>query len=263
MPEEFFYWSLICKPALKTTLTGNCLLVQKFSNRFFNITLSLTILQMLMKKITWIFFVLLAIIVGLYPAIYFLTDRRFGLLQSKSAALLLDITWNAAFYTHIILGGIALLIGWTQFIEKTRNINIALHRLAGKIYVVAAFLSALSGLYIALYATGGITASIGFLSLGMIWFFTTLSAYVHIKNKRIAQHQKMMIYSYAACFAAVTLRIWLPLLIVFLHDFNTSYRIVSYLCWIPNMIVAYFLVERIKKKTQSRWQLSPFNQANL
>ena len=53
-----------------------------------------------------------------------------------------------------------------------------------------------------------------------------------------------MIYSYAACFAAVTLRIWLPLLIVSLGDFITAYRIVAWLCWVPNLMVAYFLVDK-------------------
>jgi len=58
----------------------------------------------------------------------------------------------------------------------------------------------------------------------------------------------MMIYSYAACFAAVTLRIWLPFLTMAFHDFNTGYRIVAFLCWVPNMIVAWFIVQRLRRQ---------------
>ena len=50
-----------------------------------------------------------------------------------------------------------------------------------------------------------------------------------------------MIYSYAACFAAVTLRLWLPLLVFLFGDFIKAYVLVSWLCWVPNIIVAYFI----------------------
>ncbi len=71
-----------------------------------------------MKKASWIIVGFLSTLVGLYPSIYFLIDRRFGLLASKSAELLSDNLWNVAFYGHILLGGLALLIGWLQFSHK-------------------------------------------------------------------------------------------------------------------------------------------------
>lgn len=125
---------------------------------------------------------------------------------------------------------------------------MSLHRLIGKIYVFAALLSATAGFYIALYATGGFIASAGFICLALLWFTTTLSAYIHIRNRRIDQHQEMMIYSYAACFAAVALRIWLPLLTMLFNDFMPAYQIVAYLCWAPNLIVAYFIIKQARKR---------------
>tara|TARA_R110002072_G_scaffold11611_9_gene52191 strand:- start:176 stop:397 length:222 start_codon:yes stop_codon:yes gene_type:complete len=56
-----------------------------------------------MKKASWILIGIMATLIGLYPLIYFLVDRRFGLLASKSAALLSDTVWNIAFYGHIRL----------------------------------------------------------------------------------------------------------------------------------------------------------------
>jgi len=187
-----------------------------------------------------------AILVGLYPLIYFFIDRKFGLLQSKSNALLLDLYWNTGFYTHIMLGGIGLLIGWTQFVDNWRNKFPKWHRNIGKVYIAACLLSALAGIYIAFYATGGIIASSGFIALGVIWFYTTLKAYRHVKNGQFVKHQQMMIYSYAACCAAITLRIYLPLLIAYFHNFNTAYIIVAWLCWIPNMLIAYLLTRRLQ-----------------
>ena len=203
------------------------------------------------KQFLWILFVVLAIAIGLYPAIYFLIDREFGLLASKSNELLTNVFWNIGFYTHIIPGGVALLIGWSQFSTKWREARLSLHRNIGKIYVLCAFLSALAAIYISFYATGGIIASLGFFSLGCIWLLTTLRAFLSIKKGNITEHQTMMIYSYAACFAAVTLRIWLPLLIMWYQDFEPAYRVVAWLCWVPNLMVAWLIVKKIHARSEA------------
>ncbi len=75
--------------------------------------------------------------------------------------------WNISFYTHIYLGGIALLIGWTQFIKQLRVKKIGLHRRIGKIYILSVILSGIAGLYISFYATGGIVAKSGFASMAL------------------------------------------------------------------------------------------------
>jgi hypothetical protein len=85
-----------------------------------------------MRIFGWIIFAFFAIGVGLYPIIYLLIDARFGLLGSKSAELLANPIWNGAFYTHIFLGGIALLTGWSQFSTRIRNKNLSIHRTLGK-----------------------------------------------------------------------------------------------------------------------------------
>ncbi|MDQ6843290.1 MAG: DUF2306 domain-containing protein [Bacteroidota bacterium] len=198
------------------------------------------------KKILRILVAVLAIQVGLYPAIYFFINRKFGLLSSKSDTLLSNVFWNIGFYTHITMGGLALLIGWIQFNKKIREKKLKLHRRVGKLYVIAALLSSTAGIYIAWYATGGIIASLGFICLGIIWFYTTLRAYAAIRNNQILNHQIMMTYSYAACFSAVTLRIYLPLLTLLFHDFTKAYLLVAWLCWIPNIAAAYFLTKRFE-----------------
>lgn len=196
------------------------------------------------NKVSWIVFVVLAVAVGLYPLTYFFVDRKFGLLASKSDELLADTMWNIGFYGHILLGGLALFIGWAQFSKKLRTTNLKVHRNVGKLYIIAVLISGICGIYIAFEATGGLIASLGFIGLGLIWLFTTLRAYIAVRNKDMTLHKGFMIYSYAACFAAVTLRIWLPLLNIVLDDFVLAYRIVAWLCWLPNMVFAYFWVKR-------------------
>lgn len=197
-----------------------------------------------MKKASWFTIGILSTFVGLYPIIYFFIDRTFGLLSSKSVELLNDNLWNIAFYGHITLGGLALLIGWLQFSNKLRIKKMELHRMLGKTYVISVLISGLCGLFIALYATGGIVSILGFFTLSLICLTTTILGFKSIKKKDINSHEKFMIFSYAACFAAVTLRIWLPLLTIAMDDFNSAYRIVAWFCWVPNIIVAFLIVRK-------------------
>jgi hypothetical protein len=62
------------------------------------------------NKVSWVVFAVLAVTIGLYPLMYFVVDREFGLLASKSDELLSNTLWNIGFYGHILLGGFALLI---------------------------------------------------------------------------------------------------------------------------------------------------------
>ncbi|MDF1694646.1 MAG: DUF2306 domain-containing protein [Saprospiraceae bacterium] len=196
-----------------------------------------------MKKAPWVIMAILSIGIGLYPIIYFVMDRKFGLLNTKSESLLSDAFWNTGFYGHIVLGGLALLIGWLQFSESIRKNNMQLHKNIGKLYVFCVLISGVCGVYIGFYATGGIFTALGFILLGLFWLATTIMAYLAAKNRKIERHRVLMIYSYAACFAAVTLRIWLPLLTGYFGDFETAYSIVAWLCWVPNIVVAYFIVK--------------------
>lgn len=199
----------------------------------------------MMKNALWALFGFLSVSIGLYPVVYFVQDRKFGLLSFKSEALLSDVLWNVGFYTHIIFGGLTLLIGWMQFSPRMRRTHLPLHRLIGKIYVAAALLSGLAGIGIGTQATGGWTAVLGFMSLGVVWVYTTFAAYRHIRAGRVTAHQKMMTYSYAACFGAVMLRLWMPLLIMLFGDFIPAYQVVAWLCWLPNLWVAWWVNGRV------------------
>lgn len=198
---------------------------------------------MVIKKALFILAAVLAVLVGLYPLLFLLLKLPIGLLNIKDPAMISSAIWNVAFYTHISTGGIALLIGWMGFIKKWRMRNIGLHRNIGKVYVVTALASSLGGIYVGFFANGGWIAASGFVSMGFIWLYTTWKAYQFIRAKNIEAHQKMMTYSYAVCFAGVTFRLWLPLLIISLGNFDLAYPIAAWMCWVPNVFVAYFLVK--------------------
>jgi len=103
-------------------------------------------------------------------------------------------------------------------------------------------------LYIAQYASTGIVAQIGFTGLALSWLTTTSMAYISIRRKEIAAHQIWMIRSYALTFAAVTLRLYLGPSIALGAPFDVAYPIISWACWVPNIIAAELIFVRPLQK---------------
>lgn len=79
-------------------------------------------------------------------------------------------------------------------------------------------------------------AAWGFLTLGAAWIVTTGLAIRFILRGDAIQHRRWMIRSYALTAAAITLRIYLPLVFVFHWPFAIGYPAIAWLCWIPNVI---------------------------
>lgn len=197
------------------------------------------------KKIGFVLMGILALLIGMYPLLYAFVEEKYTFLGSKAPEISQDAIWKTAFPAHIVFGGTALFIGWRQFGSSFRNKYIRLHRVIGKMYVIAVVISAVSAIYMGFYANGGLIAAAGFIILGMIWLATTVIAFISIKNGLIIRHQQWMTYSYACTFAAVTLRIWYPLLRNLTGDAEDSYIAVAWLCWIPNLLAAYFINRKI------------------
>lgn len=203
-----------------------------------------------MKKIGWVIFGVFSVLVGVYPVLYGLVDMSQGFLGGKTEELLNSSVWNWFFYQHISMGAISMLTGWTQFSKRLRKKNMAIHRILGKIYVMAVLLSGSAGLYLSFYATGGVIAGFGFGTMAVLWLSTTVMAFLTIKRGEVAAHQNWMIRSYALCWAAVTLRLWLPGLQAFGGmEFISAYLLVSWLCWVPNLVVAemFFIRSSVNK----------------
>ena len=196
-----------------------------------------------MKNIGRILLVILSLGIGGY-AFSFLDFKVKGLLFDKGD-LVKNVIYMAGFYTHVTGGAIALIVGSFQFFPKLRNRNLYLHRLLGRTYVIACMLGGISGLGIAAAASGGLLAKIGFSFLALFWLYTTTQAYTTIKQKKVEAHKEWMLRSYALTFAAISLRLQLPLYMGAMGmEFYDAYRIVSWSCWVPNLILIEWLIQR-------------------
>ena len=150
------------------------------------------------------------------------------------------------FYAHVYSAIFVLLAGFTQFNNRILRQSPKLHRSFGYLYVGAVLIfAAPSGIYIGYFANGGWTAKVSFMLLGCLWFWFTLKATLLILEKNIAGHRKFMYRSFALTLSAVTLRLWKVILVYLFHPAPMDvYQIIAWLGWIPNLLIAEWLIKR-------------------
>ncbi|NJN51146.1 MAG: DUF2306 domain-containing protein, partial [Gammaproteobacteria bacterium] len=107
--------------------------------------------------------IVLAIPIGLYA----LAFQFFGAGAPDFQLRFAQVPWAAG--THLIGGGIALLIGGVQFIGRIRSEAPAVHRWLGRLYLTLVLIGGVGGGLLALQAAGGLVARVGFFLLAVIW----------------------------------------------------------------------------------------------
>ncbi|WP_412674990.1 DUF2306 domain-containing protein [Aneurinibacillus aneurinilyticus] len=210
-----------------------------------------------MNKYTWFVFNLLVMMVASYVVVqYFIMDgTQAGLVQMKLMVLSkLSAFWYIMLFIHAATSVVALVIGPFTLSTKFREKNISRHRMLGKIYMIGILLGGVSGLYLSFYATGGLVGKSGFGLLSVFWLISAYQALNRVRNKKIQEHQNWMIRNYSLTFAAVTLRLWLPLFVLLFGSahFELSYAVISWLAWVPNLIIAEIVIKQNINKRQHR-----------
>jgi uncharacterized membrane protein len=148
-------------------------------------------------------------------------------------------------YAHVFGALFALALGPFQFSARLRATRLALHRWLGRLYLgVGVLIGGLAGLYMALHAFGGRAAQLGFGCLALAWLYSGARAYAAIRARDVAAHRRWMVRNFALTFAAVTLRLYLPVAMASGVAFELAYPAIAWLCWVPNLIVAETLFNR-------------------
>lgn len=145
---------------------------------------------------------------------------------------------------HVAGAATALLVGPLQFSSVVRSRLPLLHRLLGRVYVVSCLLGGAAGFMLALGASTGWISTAGFGTLALAWIITTSLAWRRAMQGQFVDHRAWMIRSFALTFAAVTLRLYLPLLPLFSIGFIQGYRAISFLCWVPNLLAVELYLRR-------------------
>lgn len=191
-----------------------------------------------LSRLSWGLAALLSLGVGVYAYHYLLPN----------AVALPGVAGNPMahpwLFVHAGLAATALLLGPTQFLPRLRLTRPRLHRWMGRTYVLACLTGGSAGLTLALGSTAGPIARAGFAALAVTWMVCTAMAWRMALHRRFDVHRRWMIRSFALTFAAVTLRLYLPIAQIAGLDFLPSYRAIAWLCWVPNLIAAELYLAR-------------------
>ena len=155
-------------------------------------------------------------------------------------------------YPHAFFGSLAVILGPFQFRRDWLVRRRPLHRAMGKVYVVAALLTGLAGLYMAAYSDAGWITHLGFGGLAVALLYTTTRAYLSVRARDFVAHREWMIRSYALIFGAVTLRLQLPWLPLVMGGWEPGYQMVAWSSWVPNLIWAEWWVRRSATRERPR-----------
>lgn len=183
-------------------------------------------------RIAWMLLVLLCLGIAAYSARYLLHPPR---TQAEALGNPLGLPW---LFIHVAGALTALVLGSLQFLPALRLGAGPPHRWIGRTYVMGCLVGGAAGLILAPGSTAGPIASAGFGSLAIIWIAVNLLGWRAAVQGRLAEHRRWMIRSWALTLAAVTLRIYLPLVGVLDLPFLPWYRAISFLAWVPNLVLA-------------------------
>jgi uncharacterized membrane protein len=120
---------------------------------------------------------------------------------------------------HISSGMVALLSGPWQFSNRLRQRYVKLHRVMGRVYLIAIALGALASLRLAYTTTLGWAWAVALVMLAVAWLATSGVAFYAILHRHVAVHKDWMVRSYVVTFAFVLFRL--------LNDYGPTSRVGS------------------------------------
>jgi len=208
-------------------------------------------------RVGYWWFALTAAAIAVFAPLPYLTESLRGLSGDEGgiAANYVDrsAAIQAAFYVHVIFGGLALLLSPVQFVARLRAAAPHVHRTCGRVVFASIGLAGVAGAVLSTTNLAGPIGTAGFGALAVLWAGVAVMALRAIRRGDVDAHRGWVIRTFALTYAAVTLRLWLGLLIGVQVGaagvaeqlaFDRAYAVVPFLCWVPNVIVAELYLRR-------------------
>ncbi|WP_235519302.1 MULTISPECIES: DUF2306 domain-containing protein [unclassified Caulobacter] len=183
-------------------------------------------------RIAWMLAAFLCLAIAGYSARYLLHPPR---TSADALSNPFGVPW---LFIHVAGAVTALVLGSLQFLPALRRGAGPPHRWIGRTYVVGCLVGGTAGLILAPGSSAGPIASAGFGGLAVIWIAVNLLGWRAAVQGRFVEHRRWMIRSWALTLAAVTLRLYLPLVMALDLPFLPWYRAISFLAWVPNLVAA-------------------------
>ncbi len=150
------------------------------------------------KTVLWIFLGLTTLFVFITSEVLLVTD--YPMYHAYRLQVIAD---RHLLIPHTLAGTFALLIGPINFSSRIRQRYLKLHRVLGRIYVIAVFVGAFTGIALA----SGRPGLPGTSMQAAAWIVCTTAAFITARNRQIIQHRQWMARSYAVTFTFVSSRV--------------------------------------------------------
>lgn len=165
---------------------------------------------------------------------------------------------------HFAMGGIILVLGSIQLVDRIRIRYPAFHRWTGRIYVTACLLAAVGGLtFIFIKGTvGGTAMNVGFGLYGMLMLAAAIETYRHAVARRDDRHRAWAIRLYALAIGSWLYRMdygfWIMLADGWGHEqgFSGPFdHVMAFFFYLPNLLVAEIFIRQKKANTSAAFNL--------
>lgn len=156
---------------------------------------------------------------------------------------------------HVVTGNIAMVTLFFQLWPWLRRNHPRFHRISGRVHIFAGALpSALFG-FAMLFLRPGPAGSLGLALAATGWIFTILIALKRARQRRIAEHRRWMVYSFAFALSTSWGRIVFVLMTV-IPGFTISDAVLTdfanWASWVVNLLVAHWWLERSARRRRQR-----------
>jgi uncharacterized membrane protein len=190
----------------------------------------------------WVPMMLLSILLIHNAMLYFTHGGEYGILPEKVVARQ-DLVWRVCFYLHLPFGSICLFIPSVLLMRNMIPLKVALHRAIGKLYVYSTLaIVCPTGIYLALYAKGGLVTQVGFVLQGILLYYFTWRGLQAILKGQIQEHRRMMVRSYAVAAVVISFRVLHIIFFLINVRYQDNYALSQWLGLTGNILLAEILL---------------------
>jgi uncharacterized membrane protein len=168
---------------------------------------------------------------------------------------------NSSIGLHFLAGGIILILGCLQLLPSIRRHVPRLHRISGRVYVLACLTTSIGGLiFIAARGTiGGAMMDLGFGLYGALMFICAIQTVRYARANEFARHRAWALRLFALAVGSWLYRmeygLWFMATDAIGHedDFSGWFdQVMAFFFFVPNLIVVE-LILRAQRFKKSAW----------
>ncbi|GAB2984939.1 DUF2306 domain-containing protein [Saccharothrix stipae] len=147
-------------------------------------------------------------------------------------------------YVHMVFSGLALLLSPLQLSTRVRGRAPRLHRVAGRVTIVAMVVGGAAGGALAPFSIAGWVGTAGFGLLAVLSVVFPLLGLRAVRTGDVPAHRRWMVRAFALVYAGVALRLGVVLLVPVTGSFAAAYAFMPFGSWVPNLLVAEWVLRR-------------------